>query len=303
MDYPSLIKEIGRGAKGSRPLTRDQAEMLFGQILDGTVPDLELGSILIALRVKGETPEEMGGFLAALQSRTRQITIPEGPRCVILPTYNGARKQANLMPLVALLLAREGIPVLIQGRHDFETRTSPFELLAALGIQAEGSLPDTAIALETRKLACLRLDMLARGLDWLVSLRPRLGVRNCGHTLAKLLDPCVGRSVRVVTVTHPPYMDAMQTLLQDEHANALLMRGTEGESYANPRRRPRMLGFTDGKMSELYPQSESGCPESDDTSNSVAENAQIIISMLAGETPVPSAIQDQVTALRQLASQ
>lgn len=303
MEYSSLIKEIGRGAKGSRPLTRDQAEMLFGLILDGKVPDLELGSILIALRVKGETPEEMEGFLAALQARTRQLAIPEGPRCVILPTYNGARKQANLMPLVALLLARDGIPVLIQGRHDFETRISPFELLAALGIQTERSLPDATQSLETRKLACLRLDMLARGLDWLVSLRPRLGVRNCGHTLAKLLDPCPNRSVRVVTVTHPPYMEAMQTLLQAEHATALLMRGTEGESYANPRRRPRMLGFAHGIMTEMFDQEEASSQELDETSNSVAANAQTIRSMLAGEVPVPSAIQDQVTALRQLALQ
>jgi anthranilate phosphoribosyltransferase len=44
---------------------------------------------------------------------------------VVLPTYNGARRQANLMPLVAQLLVREGVPVLIQGRHDFDARSGP----------------------------------------------------------------------------------------------------------------------------------------------------------------------------------
>ncbi|MFX8180047.1 glycosyl transferase, partial [Acinetobacter baumannii] len=55
MDYAALIKEVGRGARGARDLTRAQAENLFGAMLDGVVPDLELGALLIALRVKGES--------------------------------------------------------------------------------------------------------------------------------------------------------------------------------------------------------------------------------------------------------
>lgn len=301
MNYASIIKEIGRGAKGARDMNRSQAEELFGLILDGKVPDLELGAILIALRIKGESPDELLGFLAALDARTRQIEVPPGPRCVLLPTYNGARKQPNLMPLVALLLAREGIPVLIQGRHDFESRVSPFELLAALGIDSERSLPDAAESLARRKLACIRLDMLARGLDWLLGLRLTLGVRNSGHTLAKLLDPCRGRSVRVVAVTHPPYLESMQALLEGVQADALLMRGTEGEAYAAPRRRPRLLGFCQGRAEELFAASEFEGDEISGEPCSVAENALLIKRMLNGETGIPQAILDQVSALSRLA--
>ncbi|MFX7977252.1 hypothetical protein ABTK65_20635, partial [Acinetobacter baumannii] len=70
MDYAALIKEVGRGARGARDLTRAQAENLFGAMLDGVVPDLELGALLIALRVKGESADEVAGFLAAMQART-----------------------------------------------------------------------------------------------------------------------------------------------------------------------------------------------------------------------------------------
>ncbi|MDP5240117.1 DNA-binding protein YbiB [Uliginosibacterium sp. 31-16] len=301
MNYASIIKEIGRGAKGARSMPREQAQELFGLILDGKVPDMELGAILMALRIKGETPDELLGFLAALDERTRQVSVPAGPRCVLLPTYNGARKQPNLMPLVALLLAREGVPVLVQGRHDFESRVSPFDLLAALGIDTERSLPDAAAALADRHIACLRLDMLARGLDWLLGLRLTLGVRNSGHTLAKLLDPCRGRSVRVVAVTHPPYLESMQTLLEAKQATALLMRGTEGEAYAAPRRRPRLLGFTQGIAEEIFAAAEFGGEEIEGESCSVAENAALIRRMLADETPVPQPILDQVAALKALA--
>lgn len=301
MDYAAIIKEVGRGTKGARSLPRDLAQEMFGLILDGKVPDLELGAILVALRVKGESHDELSGFLAALKARTRQVSVPEGRRCVILPTYNGARKQPNLMPLVALLLAREGIPVLIQGRHDFESRVSPFELLAELGIEPDRSLPDAAATLANRGVACLRLDMLARGLDWLLGLRIPLGVRNSGHIIAKLLDPCVGHSVRMVAVTHPPYLESMTALLESEHADALLMRGTEGEAYAAVQRRPRMLGFSGGKPDELFPTAEFSGHPLEGQGCAADENALLIRQMLAGHVAIPHPILDQVAALKSLA--
>ncbi|WP_018607800.1 DNA-binding protein YbiB [Uliginosibacterium gangwonense] len=301
MEFAPIIKEIGRGAKGARSMDATQAEALFAALLDGLVPDMEVGAILLALRIKGETPEELAGFKAALDARTRQVDVPEGPCCVILPAYNGARKHPNLMPLVALLLARQNIPVLIQGRHDFDARVSPFKLLEALGVPTQSSLQEASGALATHRIASLRLDLIARGLDWLLSLRLRLGVRNCGHTLAKLLDPCKGRSVRVVPVTHPAFMDAMETLLAQERATALLMRGTEGEAYAAPRRRPRLLGLSHGIAEVLFEQAEFAGEETREEGCELEANAALIHNMLTGQTPVPQPILDQVSALADLA--
>jgi anthranilate phosphoribosyltransferase len=301
MKYDRIIKEIGRGAKGARPLSQDEAQALFADILDGIVPDMELGAILLSMRIKGEELEELLGFEAAMHARCRQIIVPPGPRCVVLPTYNGARKQANLMPLVAQLLARQGIPVLIQGRHDFDSRVSPFELLAALDIPCAASLNEAAQSLQSQKIACLPVDMLCPGLDRLLSLRPRLGVRNSGHTLAKLLDPAPGRSVRVVAVTHPEYLLRMEEMLQHEQATALLMRGTEGEAYASPRRRPRLMGFVRGECSELFAQESLEAPAPVEEACSIANNAAAVRAMLAGTQPVPQAILDQVSALAELA--
>lgn len=301
MDYPAIIKEVGRGARGARDLDAATAQALFGAILDGRVPEMELGALLLSYRIKGESPQELAGFLAAAQARVARVAAPAaGQRTVLLPTYNGARRQPNLMPLVALLLARAGVPVLIHGRHDFESRVSPFELLAALDIGAEPDLDAAGAALATRCIACLPLATLSPGLDALLALRPRLGVRNSGHVLAKLIDPCPGRSVRVVAVTHPPYLESMQALLALERATALLMKGTEGECYAAPRRRPRLLGLRGGVAEVLYEQAPG--EEADaGTGCSVAGNAALIQAMLAGEQPVPGPVLDQVAALKALA--
>ncbi|MCF8207498.1 MAG: DNA-binding protein YbiB [Methylotenera sp.] len=307
MDYPALIKELGRGARGARDLTRPQAEALFGAMLDGQVPDLELGAILIALRVKGESAEEVAGFLTALQARTAPMTAPQGPRTVLLPSFNGARKQANLMPLVALLLAREGVPVLIFGRHDFDSRHSPFELLDALCLPASPSLPEAEALLARERLAVLPLSLLNPGLNNLMALRPRLGLRNSSHSLAKLLDPFpAGRAVRVVAVTHPEYLDSMAAALPGLTAapggRALLMRASEGEAYAHLRRKAHLIGFQDGQAAPLHPADTTDLDWPLSPTCAPVENADVIRAILAGQAPVPPRIAEQVAVLRLLAT-
>lgn len=306
MDYAALIKEVGRGARGARDLTRAQAENLFGAMLDGVVPDLELGALLIALRVKGGSADEVAGFLAAMQARTTPMAAPEGPRTVLLPSFNGARKQANLMPLVASLLARAGVPVLIFGRHDFDSRVSPFELLAALGLPTSDTLAEAEQRLRTDRLAVLPLQTLNPGLDALMALRPRLGLRNSSHSLAKLLDPFpAGRSVRVVAVTHPEYLDSMAAALPGlttGGGRALLMRASEGEAYAHLRRKAHLIGFQAGQTAPLHPADTTDLDWPLSTACGPAENAALIRAMLDGREAVPTRIEEQVAALRLLAT-
>src|SRR5512146_2568505 len=114
MGISQYIKEIGRGKQGARSLGREQAADLFGQVLDGAVTDLEVGAFCLAMRVKGETAEERAGFLDATYARLNRIPAGETP-LVVLPSYNGARKLPVLTPLLALLIARKGLPVLIHG--------------------------------------------------------------------------------------------------------------------------------------------------------------------------------------------
>ena len=79
MGISQYIKEIGRGPRGSKPLTREQAADLFGQLLDGNVTDLEIGAFCLAMRIKGETPEEMCGFLDAAHSRMALFPASDRP--------------------------------------------------------------------------------------------------------------------------------------------------------------------------------------------------------------------------------
>lgn len=304
MDTSRFIREIGRGAKGARDLSRADAKMLFGAMLDGEIDELQLGALLIGLRIKGESDEELLGFKAALDARTPQIFLPEDtPHLMVIPSYNGARRQPNLVPLLALLLAKSGLPVLIHGRYDFETRVDPSEMMAALGIPSAGSIEHAGKLLAERRIAFIDLALLLPGLDSLLALRSRLGLRNSGHSLVKLLDPARGRSVRLVAVTHPEYLEKMRGFLVQDGGRALLLRGTEGEAYANPRRRPQLETFIEGRAGIAYPAAEGGAPPLagiPDTPENAA-TAILISDMLSGRVAVPQPILDQLDAITNLA--
>ena len=242
MGISQYIKEIGRGREGARPLTREQAADLFGQVLDGTVTDLEIGAFCLAMRIKGETPTEMAGFLDA--THTRLNLVPASARAVVvLPSYNGARKLPVLTPLLALLLAREGLPVLVHGAASESTRVFTAGVLEALDIPAA-----TVVGpISGGNVAFVPTALLCPGLQRLLDVRRVVGLRNPAHSLVKLMNPCAGTSLVVSSYTHPEYAVSMATTFEMMGANAMLLRGTEGEAVADPRRVPRIELFLQGR--------------------------------------------------------
>lgn len=300
MTYAPYIKEIGRGAEGSRDLSQDDARQMYAAMLDGGVPDLELGAILLGLRVKGESLDEMLGFLAAIDDRTSKLEMPHGRvRPVVLPSYNGGRKEANLTPLLALLLQRFGVPVLVHGLLEGYGRITTGLIFRELGIMPQTSTIQAQAQLAEHGLAFLPLTALAPGLHDLMALRSRMGIRNSAHSLVKLLNPFRGDPVLVAPATHPAFLDLMRDILVARGQRGLLLRGTEGEPYANPKRRPRLEYIQGGLANVLFEAEHDSLralpslPENNDA----ATTAQWIRRVLDKQTPLPKPIANQLACL------
>ena len=297
MTYAHYIREIGRGAAGARDLSQDDARQLYAAMLDGGVPDLELGAIILGLRVKGESLAEMLGFLAATEERTATLEAPHGRvRPVVLPSYNGARKEANLTPLLAIMLQRFGVPVLVHGLIEGYGRVTTGQVFRELGIMPSPSIIHAQTALEQRGLAFVPLSALSPGAHNLLVLRSRLGVRNSAHSLVKMLDPFRGDSVLVAAATHPEFIDLMRDMLQALERRAILLRCSEGEPFANPKRRPRLELIRDGQAEILFePEHDSlrtlpHLPEAVDA----ASTAAWIKRVLDHQLPLPKPIANQL---------
>jgi anthranilate phosphoribosyltransferase len=297
MSISHYIKEIGRGKDGARPLSRAQAADLLGQVLDGSVTDLEIGAFCLAMRIKGETPEEMAGFLDAVQQRMHRLPASARP-IVVLPSYNGARKLPLLTPLLALLLAREGLPILIHGTPTESTRLFVSEVLLALSIPAQTAIEPIAPG----AIAFAPTELLCPALKRLLDVRRVVGLRNPAHSLVKIMNPCQGKSLVLSSYTHPEYALSMARTFELTHANALLLRGTEGEVVADARRTPKMEAFVNGQR-RLLQEAQSGTLASlPDLPPSVdaAGTAAYIRSVMAGERPVPASIARQVEHILRL---
>jgi anthranilate phosphoribosyltransferase len=267
-------------------------------VLDGAVTDLEIGAFCMAMRIKGETPEEMAGFLDATYARLNHVPAGDAP-LVVLPSYNGARKLPVLTPLLALLLARRGLSVLIHGTATESSRVFVPHVLQALDIHALPAIraiaPGEAVYVPT--------ELLCPGLKRLLDVRRVVGLRNSSHSLVKLMNPCCGPAVVVSSYTHPEYAVSMGAVFELMGSTALLLRGTEGEVVADARRLPQMDGFIGGRRETLQEGKKGTLTDLPDMPREIdAETtAAYIQDVLAERKPVPASMALQVEHILRLA--
>lgn len=298
MSIAPYLKEIGRGKDGARSLDRTQATDLMGRILAGEVSDLQLGGFALAMRIKGESAVELAGFLDATALHTRPLVAPG--TAVLLPSYNGARRLPNFTPLLALLLARRGVPVLVHGPLHEPGRVTSAEIFTELGLPPVQDAQAAAERWARNEPVFMSLEDLNAPLARLLALRRVLGLRNSGHTLAKIL-PAVPGALRVINHTHPEYAVSLAQYLRDTAGDALLMRGTEGEPVADARRLPRMEVYLKGETcADLGTATQDGAltglPELPGTIDAVATAAHIT-AVLGGQAALPEPIRRQAEVL------
>ncbi len=296
----AIIKEIGRGKEGARNLGRTDAARLYQAMLERRVSDLELGAILLAMRIKGESVDEIAGFMDAAETSFPLLDAPAGDAMpVLIPSYNGARKMANLTPLLAMLLSRENVPVLVHGVLTDTGRVTTAEIFQALGWPVAVSTAEVQGHLVQGKPGFIAIDTLAPQIAGLLGLRRVLGVRSSTHTLVKLLQPFRGPALRLSSYTHPEYLTMLSayfaTAAPPDRGDVFLMRGTEGETVANARRAHRIDWFHEGVCTTLVEREGfvDIVPDMPAASDAVT-TARWIERVLNGQQPVPAAIAIQV---------
>ncbi|KOQ98513.1 DNA-binding protein YbiB [Pluralibacter gergoviae] len=296
MDYRNIIKEVGRGKNHARDLDADTARELYTLMLSGEVPELELGGILIALRIKGEGEAEMRGFYEAMQQCTVKLTPPIGrPLPVVIPSYNGARRQANLTPLLAILLHRLGFPVLVHGVSHDPTRVVSETIFSLLGIEPALHAGQAQARLDGHQPVWMPVSALCPPLEAQLALRWRMGVRNSAHTLAKLATPFAeDAALRLSSVSHPEYIPRVGQFFASIGGLALLMPGTEGEVYANPQRCPQISLIDRRGISVLVERQEEGPAVSLPASKDPEVTARWVEHCAAGVEPIPAPIKTQL---------
>ena len=203
--------------------------------------------------------------------------------------------------MLALLLAREGLPVLIHGTPTESSRIFTSEVLESLDIRA---LPATKI-IANGEVVFAATELLCPGLKRLLDVRRVVGLRNPAHSLVKIMNPCAGKSLVISSYTHPEYAASMAATFALINANALLLRGTEGEVVADARRTPQMDAFIAGQRSLLQETQPGTLATVPDLPKEIDADstARYIRSVMSGSIAVPASIAQQVAHILHMTSQ
>lgn len=232
--FAETIRILGKGKHGSRPLTQDEAYRAMRMIMADEVLPVQLGAFLMLMRVKEETPEELAGFVSAARASFAAADT-QGLVDLDWSTYAGKRRHLPWYLLSALLLAENGVKVLMHGaKGPAAGRLYTEDMLAVLGLSPALSIEQAKQQLAERGFSYLSLEHFCPKLHEIIGLRPLMGLRSPVHTLVRLLNP-FNADYSIQGIFHPGYRPVHQLaaqLLGQPHAAVL--KGEGGETERNP---------------------------------------------------------------------
>lgn len=255
--FAGFIRILGKGKKGSRSLTLDEACEAMALILDGKVLPEQLGAFLMLLRVKEETPEELAGFVKAVRSGF----APASPVAVDVDwaTYAGKKRHLPWFLLAALVLAEQGVRVFMHGaKGHTQGRIYTEEMLQLFGLSACSDWEQVSVRLDQQHFAFMSIEQMVPKLGEIIQLRPILGLRSPVHTLCRQLN-LLGAPVSIDGAFHPAYAPLhQQTANLLEEQAGVTVRGDGGEAEPTPDSDCEINWLHDGEVEvavwpRLYP--------------------------------------------------
>ncbi len=272
---------------GGHDLGREETEALFGLLMDGGLSEGLKAALLVALRMKGETPAEIAGAAAAM--RRRVVAIPHTTEGVVdtCGTGGDGRGTFNISTAAALVAAAAGVPVAKHGNRSVSSRSGSADVLAALGVVIEIEPETAAASLERVGIAFLFAPRLHPAMREVMPVRRELGLRTIFNVLGPLTNPAGARR-QVMGVYAPDLVARLAHVLADLGAeHALVVHGEDGLDEITTTGPTRVAEVRDGevRLSTLSPES-LGLPRAtlaDLAGGTPEENAATMERVLAGE--------------------
>jgi anthranilate phosphoribosyltransferase len=268
-----------------RKLSMEEARAAMGSVMDGEATSAQLAALLVALRMRGETVEELAGFATAMRERVLRVEAPDGA-VDTCGTGGDGSNTFNISTAAAIVAAAAGVPVAKHGNRAMTSACGSADVLEALGVATDLSPLEAAEALRTDGFAFLFAQGYHPAMKHAGPTRREIGVRTAFNLIGPMTNPA-GTRRQVVGVGDPdaaPKMAEVLRLLGSERALVVHGAGVDelpldgsGVMYdvtpAGVTRRSVVaaeLGLTAAPLSALA----GGRP---------AENAALVEAVLAGE--------------------
>ncbi|MGD9100351.1 MAG: anthranilate phosphoribosyltransferase [Anaerolineae bacterium] len=283
MDIKQAIAHLVQG----QDLTEVEAEMVMEQIMSGQATTAQIGGFLIALRLKGETVEEVTGFARAMRrnaiavrSRHRQLVDTCG-------TGGDGCGTFNVSTMAAFVVAGAGLPVSKHGNRSVSSKCGSADVLQALGVRLELSPEQVGACIDEVGIGFLYAPLLHPAMKHAIGPRREMGVRTVFNILGPLTNPA-GAQVQVLGVYDKALTEMMARVLNSLGCQAaFVVHGADGLDELSTTGPNQVSRLQDGQVrtSTLDPL-DLGLPRAmsaDLEGGDAEENAAIFRAVLDGE--------------------
>ncbi|RTE87569.1 MULTISPECIES: anthranilate phosphoribosyltransferase [Gammaproteobacteria] len=170
-------------------LNQEQTYKLFNHLIAGQLSDTQIAGMLMALKIKGETPEELAGAAQALRQAAKPFPRPKGLLADTCGTGGDGSNTINISTSAGLVAAAMGVPVAKHGNRSVSSRSGSADVLEALSIPLEGSPDDNRKLLDQHGFCFLFAPHYHPGVRYAMPARQALKTRTLFNLLGPLINP------------------------------------------------------------------------------------------------------------------
>jgi anthranilate phosphoribosyltransferase len=183
-DFKSHIAKVAAG----KSLDRAEAEAAFDVIMSGSATPAQIGGFLMALRVRGETVDEIAGAVATMRSKMLPVDAPADAIDIVGTGGDGAHTY-NISTASAFVVAGAGVPVAKHGNRAVSSKSGAADVLAALGVNVDISPEQIALAIREVGIGFMFAPMHHSAMKHVGPARVELGTRTIFNLLGPLSNP------------------------------------------------------------------------------------------------------------------
>jgi anthranilate phosphoribosyltransferase len=280
------LKALLAIAASGRALTGEQAEAAFDVMMSGDATPAQMGGFLMALRVRGETVEEITGAARTMRAKMLTIEAPDGA-IDTCGTGGDATGTYNISTASQFVVAACGVPVAKHGNRALSSKSGAADVLSALGVNIEADMSLVKRALWEAGTCFLMAPRHHSAMRHVGPVRVELGTRTIFNLLGPLSNPAKVKR-QVIGVFSRDWVEPLAQVLKGlGHERAWVVHGADGMDELSTTGSSFVAELKDGKVAtfQVTPE-EAGLPRArleDLKGGDAARNAHVLQAMLDGE--------------------
>ncbi len=284
-----MIREAIQALVSGKSLTMEEAASVMEEIMQGDVTPAQFGALVTALRIKGETVDEIAGFARVMRARAIRVVTAD-PVIDIVGTGGDGLHTFNISTAAAFVAAAAGLKVAKHGNRAMSSQCGSADVLEALGVRIDLNADQVQRCIEEVGLGFMFAPSFHPAMKYASAPRREIGIRTVFNILGPLTNPA-GARAQVVGVADGTLVEKLALVLKSLGCqHALVVHGEDGLDEITVTGKTRVCELKDGgiKSYSISPD-DFGLPQASLDSlrgGTLEENAALLRGVLAG-TPGP----------------